>query len=205
MASILNSKDLKKLSQLDPIFHNIYERFGPPPNMKRPSGFTSLCKIILEQQVSLASARAHFERLNAYVSEFTPTQILKLNDIEMRECHISKQKASYLKALSEAILRGTLNLERLSGLREPEVRKQLTKIKGIGDWTADVYLMFCLESKDIFPIGDIALVHTVKELTPANTRDEMILYSQKWKPLRSLASFSLWHYYLKKRNRPLLL
>ncbi|NHF57721.1 DNA-3-methyladenine glycosylase 2 family protein [Flavobacteriaceae bacterium TP-CH-4] len=173
--------------------------------MKRPPGFVSLSKIILEQQVSLASARAHFERLKAYVPEFKPAYLLKLTDQEMRKCHISKQKASYLRSLSSSIINGELDLKGLWELDEPEIRRQLTQIKGIGNWTADVYLMFCLQSKDIFPIGDIAIIHTVKELTAAQSKEEISALSEHWRPLRSLASFFLWHYYLRKRNRPLLL
>jgi DNA-3-methyladenine glycosylase II len=119
----------------------------------------------------------------------------------MRQCHISRQKASYLRALSQAIINNDINLDELSGIYKSDVRKRLTKIKGIGDWTADVYLMFCLQSKDIFPAGDIAIVKTVKELTEAKTKEEIILLSEKWKPLRSLAAYFLWHYYLIKRGR----
>jgi len=198
---IVNPEDIIRLIGLDHIFAEICERYGIPPNWKRPQGFISLSKLILEQQVSLASANAHFIKLNAFVGEFTPSNLLRLTDEEMRNCHISRQKAKYLRALSEAILSGNLNLESLPKLNEPEVRKQLTEITGIGHWTADVYLMFCLQSKDIFPIGDIAVVNTIKELTDAKTKEEIILLAEKWKPLRSLAVYFLWHHYLKKRNR----
>ena len=96
---------------------------------------------------------------------------------------------------------GDVDLEELPKLNETEIRKQLTSIKGIGDWTTDIYLMFCLQSKDIFPIGDIAVVNTVKELSDAKTKEEIILLAEKWKPFRSLAVYFLWHYYLNKRNR----
>jgi DNA-3-methyladenine glycosylase II len=151
--------------------------------------------------VSLASANAHFLKLNTYLKEFTPANILKLTDDEMRNCQISRQKTKYLRGLSTAILEGQIDLEKLPGLDEAEIRKQLTAIKGIGDWTTDVYLMFCLQAKDIFPIGDIAVVNTVKELTDAKTREEIILLAEKWRSYRSLAAYFLWHYYLKKRNR----
>jgi len=158
--------------------------------------------MILEQQVSLASANAHFIKLNSYLDGFTPSNILSLTDEEMRTCQISRQKAKYLWALSTAILTEELNLEELQELNEHEIRKQLTAIKGIGHWTTDVYLMFCLQAHDIFPIGDIALVNTVKELTTAKTTDEIMLLAERWKPFRSLAVYFFWHYYLKKRNRP---
>ncbi len=199
--SIVNQKDINRLLKTDRLFESIHERFGPPPDWTRPRGFISLSRIILEQNVSLASAYAHFLKLEGYLSEFTPASILRLSDEEMRYCHISRQKATYLRALSTAITAKSIELETLPGLNEPEVRKKLTAIKGIGDWTADIYLMFCLQSRDIFPIGDIAIVNTVKELTDARTKEEIVSLAGKWKPLRSLGTYFLWHYYLSKRKK----
>ncbi len=201
--NIVNPRHIKQLTNTNKIFAFINEKYGTPPNWTRPQGFISLSKIILEQQVSLASANAHFIKLNNYLTEFTPTNILKLTDDELRSCQISKQKTRYLRALSTAILNGDVDLEKLPKLNKTEIRKQLTSIKGIGDWTSDIYLMFCLQSKDIFPIGDIAVVNTIKELTDAKTKEEIILCAEKWKPYRSLAVYFLWHYYLNKRNRSL--
>ncbi len=201
--AIVNPKDIQILLKDTPLFQDIHETYGPPPIWSRPQGFISLSKIILEQQVSLASANAHFEKLKAYVSEFTPLSISQLSDEELRSCQISRQKASYLKVLSVAIQNGMLDLDALHEMEETEVRKKLTAVKGIGNWSADVYLMFCLQAKDIFPVGDIAVVHTMRELTAANTQEEMLNLSKAWQPLRSLATCYLWHYYLKKRNRTL--
>lgn len=205
MIPIVNPKDIKLLTNTSEIIARIGQQYGPPPNWTRPQGFISLCKIILEQQVSLTSASAHFLKLHNYLGEFTPANLLKLTDMEMRTCQISRQKAAYLRALSTAIDNGDIILEDLSKLNETEIRKQLTGIKGIGDWTADIYLMFCLQSKNIFPIGDIAIVNTIKELSGVKTKEEIMVVAEKWKPLRSLAVYFLWHYYLKKRNRSLLL
>jgi DNA-3-methyladenine glycosylase II len=199
--SIVNKKDCIKLFKIDPVFADIHARYGEPPNWSRPPGFISLSKIILEQQVSLASAKAHFEKLNGYISEFTPQNILQLTDEEMRSCQISRQKAKYLKALSNAIQEKEIDLDALSKMDEEEIRTQLTQIKGIGQWTSDIYLMFCLQSRDIFPIGDIAVVNTVKELIGAQTREQITELAEKWQPLRSLAAYFLWHYYLRKRHR----
>lgn len=199
--NIVNPKDIKQLTGTHKIFAIINEKYGTPPNWTRPQGFISLSRMILEQQVSLASANAHFLKLNSYLTDFTPSTILKLTDEEMRNCQISRQKATYLRALSTAILKGSIDLEELPKLEETDIRKQLTSIKGIGNWTTDIYLMFCLQSKNIFPIGDIAVVNTVKELTDAKTKEEIILLAENWKPFRSLAVYFLWHYYLKKRNR----
>jgi DNA-3-methyladenine glycosylase II len=202
MNSIVNQKDIERLINTDDVFASIVEKYGHPPNWTRPAGFISLSKIILEQQVSLASANAHFLKLNNYLQEFTTSGILNLTDGEMRDCQISRQKAKYLRALSTAIVNEDINLDELPRLSEPEVRKQLTKIKGIGDWTADIYLMFCLQAKDIFPIGDIAVINTIKELYGMKTKEEIMLLAEKWRPTRSLAVYFLWHYYLNKRNRP---
>ena len=198
---IVNQKDIKRLIRRDKMFAAIYKQYGQPPDWSREPGFISLSKIILEQQVSLASANAHFQKLNTYLGEFSPSNILKLTDEEMRTCQISRQKAKYLKALSVAISNSDIDLATLHELTEPEIRTQLTNIKGIGHWTSDIYLMFCLQAKDIFPIGDIAVVNTVKELKGMQTSEEILLLAEQWKPLRSLAAYFLWHYYLKKRNR----
>ena len=201
MSSIVNQNDKAQLLKLDEVFVKINALYGPPPDWQRPEGFVSLARIILEQQVSLQSANAHFNKLNAYIPEFTPVEILKLSDEEMRKCQISKQKSTYLRELSTAILSGKINLGSLRILPEAEIRQLLKSIKGIGDWTTNIYLMFCLQSKDIFPLGDVAIINTMKELTSAFAYEEIIATSNRWKPYRSLASYFLWHYYLRKRNR----
>lgn len=200
--SIVNSGDIERLFKLDKLFVSISDKYGTPPDWSRVPGFISLSKIILEQQVSLASADAHFFKLLSYIKVFTPDNILKLSDEEMRICQISRQKAHYLRELSVAVLNGTFDFERLSKLDEHEARVMLTDIKGIGNWTADIYMMFCMQSKNIFPIGDIALVNTVKELKGAKTKEEILELAERWQPLRSLATYYLWHNYLMKRNRP---
>jgi DNA-3-methyladenine glycosylase II len=202
MHDIVNDIDIEKLTKLDSIFAFIHETFGSPPNWKRPQGFVSLAKIIIEQQISLPSANAHFRRLNEYLVEFTPIELLKLTDEEMRSCQISRQKALYLRALASAIVDKRIRLERFDDLESSEIRRQLTSIKGIGEWTADIYLMFCLQEKDVFPYGDIAVMNAAKELSCAKTKGEIISLSEKWKPFRSLAAYHFWHYYLRKRNRP---
>ena len=198
---IINKPDINSLTSPHNLFSKIKDTYGIPPNWQRPQGFISLSRIILEQQVSLASAEAHFKKLNSYLPKFSPVEILKLSDNEMRECQISWQKAKYLRALSLAVLNKELNFKMLRKLSPEEARKKLTSINGIGNWTTDIYLMFCLQSKDVFPLGDIALITTIKELTRVKTKEGIIRLTQKWKPLRSLAAYFLWYYYLKKRKR----
>lgn len=198
---IVNEKDIGKLLQMDKLFVHIHDKYGAPPNWQRPEGFISLSMIILEQQVSLASAKAHFNKLNSYIPAFTPEEILKLSDEEMRNCQISWQKSKYLRILSQAILDKEIDLKNLGTIPLEESRKQLTSLKGIGDWTVDIYHLFCLQAKDIFPIGDIAIVNTIKKLTEAKSREEILTLSKKWKPLRSLATYFLWHHYLSVRKK----
>jgi DNA-3-methyladenine glycosylase II len=201
MESIVNDTDIKTLIKKDRTIADIYRKHQSPPNWTRPQGFVTLSKIILEQQVSLASASAHFLKLSTYVKDFTPSAIVKLSDDEMRNCQISRQKSTYLRSLSSAIIDNSLDLEKISVKSEEEIRKELTNIKGIGNWTVDVYLMFCMQAKDILPIGDIALFNTIKELTAAKTKEEMISFAERWRPLRSLATYFLWHHYLEKRKK----
>lgn len=198
---IVNNPDIKTLISSHKLFLKIKEQYGIPPNWQRPQGFISLSRIILEQQVSLTSAEAHFNKLNGYIKEFTPKEILALSDTEMRACQISRQKAKYLRELSKAVLIKDLAFDELLKLSPEEVRTKLTSIKGIGNWTTDIYLMFCLQSKDIFPMGDVALITTIKELTKVKTKEGIIRLTKGWKPYRSLAAYFLWYYYLKKRNR----
>ena len=202
MDHIVNTSDIISLTATDPLFQMILEKYGPPPDWSRPQGFESLARIILEQQVSLASAEAHFNTLSNYLEEFTAENILRLSEPEMRRCQISRQKSTYLKALSAAILEGKLVLSDLAGLDEVEIRKHLTAVKGIGEWTCDIYLMFCMQTKDIFPAGDIAILNTMKELTALESKEEIMQHAMRWQPLRSLASYFLWHNYLKKKGRP---
>jgi DNA-3-methyladenine glycosylase II len=199
--SIVNQIDIEHLISIDKTFALIREKYGDPPDWKRPEGFISLVKIILEQQISLASANAHFLKLTGYLKELTPSEISKLTAEEMRTCQISRQKALYLKELSAAMVSGEINPDKFSELPADEVRKQLISVKGIGNWTTDIYLMFCLQKKNIFPAGDIAVINTVKELWCLKTKEEIISLANTWKPFQSLATYFLWHYYLSKRDK----
>lgn len=201
MHNIVNVKDIEMLCENYSIFKSIHDKYGMPPNWSREPGFISLSKIILEQQVSIESAKAHFNKLNSYIPEFNPKEIIKLTDQEMRDCHISRQKANYLRSLSVAILENELDLKVLNIYSDSEVRELLTRVKGIGNWTVDIYLMFCLQRKDIFPSGDIAVINAAMELLKVETKVIVLKTSENWTPFRSLAAYYLWHYYLKKRNR----
>jgi DNA-3-methyladenine glycosylase II len=188
-----------QLASSDPELQKIIDTHGYPPFWSRPNSFESLVHIILEQQVSLASALSALNKLKERVQELTPARILLLTDEEMRASYVSRQKSSYIKYLAEALLSGQLKLEELPHLPDEAVRAQLVALKGIGNWTADVYLMFALQRADIFPIGDLAAVNAlkrVKQLPAKATQEEMLKITAQWQPYRTLGAMLLWHYYL---------
>jgi len=185
----------------DAVFKKLHQQYGNPYIPSRPEGFQTLCKLILEQQVSIESARACYVKMDNILGDVTPETIISASEEMLRNCGVSRQKTIYLKALAEAILDKTLLLETLSQKQPDEVRKELIQIKGIGNWTIDVYLMFSLQSPDIIPLGDIAVVNTIKELYGCEDKEVLLALSENWKPYRSMATYFLWHHYLVKRNR----
>ena len=194
-------KGIPYLLKKHKVFQQILDLYGEPTISSRKEGFESLCKLIIEQQVSLASAKACYLKLEFFLGKITPQNIINASEEDLKNNSVSKQKAVYLKELSKAIINKELDLEILSQKSEEQIKSKLTAIKGIGNWTAEVYMMFCLQKEDVFPIGDIALQNTLKELFQVTTKEEMITLSENWKPNRSLATHFFWHYYLKKRNR----
>ncbi|MFZ6023116.1 MAG: DNA-3-methyladenine glycosylase family protein [Bacteroidota bacterium] len=158
---------------------------------------------MLEQQVSLASARAAFDKLQSHITNISPENILQLSDEEMKACYFSRQKTVYARCLSEAVLNGHLHLESLVQEDDDTIRTTLTKIKGIGNWTVDVFLMMCLHSQDIFPFGDIALVNSLKhmkQLPLHTTKEELEMVTELWKPYRTIAAYLLWHAYICRKG-----
>ncbi|MGH2552870.1 MAG: DNA-3-methyladenine glycosylase family protein [Chitinophagaceae bacterium] len=193
----------RKLAVIDTGLAAIIDEYGYPPMWTRPATFQTLILTILEQQVSLASAYAAFKKLKDRIGYVTPSKILELSDSELRACYFSRQKAHYARELAKAIQNKKLVLKKLSNKHEDEIRHELKKIKGIGDWTVDVYLMHCLQRADLFPLGDIALVNSLKEvkqLHPKISKDEMLKIAEHWRPFRTIAAMILWHSYIKKRN-----
>ncbi|WBV52816.1 DNA-3-methyladenine glycosylase family protein [Chryseobacterium gambrini] len=187
------------LANCDQDLKSIIENHGYPPMWNRENTFETLVHIILEQQVSLASALAALHKLKEKITEITPEKILSLTDAEMRECYVSRQKNTYIKSLANSILEGKINLEKFQEMSDEKIRETLIRLKGIGNWTIDIYLMLALQRTDIFPIGDLAVVNALKkirELPPKISREEIITISEEWKPLRSVATMILWHYYL---------
>lgn len=189
------------LLQKDPIFQFIIDAYGLPGFPSRPPGFESMCKTILEQQVSLSSARASYNKLHSFTRGITPESVMSISDEGFRECGISRQKAKYLHALAEAVMKKVIDFESFKYKTPEQVRHELIQLKGVGNWTIDVYLMFSLRSPDILPLGDIGIISAMKDLLGLMTVQEMEEYAKTWAPYRTTASFFLWHYYLEKRGR----
>lgn len=205
MQKLMTDEGIEYLCVRDSIFRWIRDNYGLPPNWKRNPGFESLVKIILEQQVSLNAAKVAYEKLKSICCEIDPLKILQLSDKQMRDAYISRQKANYIRELSKAILEGKFCFEELLSLDPSKVYDKLTSIKGIGPWTANVYMIFCLQYPDIFPEGDVALINTIKELKEDIEPDKFDDLIKTWSPYRTTAAFFLWHYYLSKRGRKALI
>jgi DNA-3-methyladenine glycosylase II len=191
------------LSKKDKDLASIYKRFGSPPEWKREPGFATLVQIILEQQVSLSSAKAAYDRLASH-TEVTPENFLKLDDAALKACAFSRQKTRYSRALAEAIVTGNLDLERLHTCDDATLRSELIKLPGIGNWTIDIYLLMVLNRPDVLPVGDLALriaVKEVKGLKEQPTLEELVLLAEPWQPYRSYATKLLWHYYLSRKSK----
>jgi DNA-3-methyladenine glycosylase II len=181
----------------------IVAHWGPPPLWARPPGFSTLIHIILEQQVSLASARAAYDRLLALAGALTPATFLALDDAALRRAGFSRQKAAYGRHLAQAVLSGQLDLAALAGLGDDEVRARLTAVKGIGHWTADVYLLMCLLRPDVWPSGDLALVTAVQRVKRLEQRPSgaaMIEMGAAWRPWRAVAARLFWVHYLANKR-----
>ena len=189
------------LTSIDSNFGLIIDKYGIPNRVVRQHGFETLCKIILEQQVSLESARACYEKLNQLLPHFTPEYVLGLSESDFRRCGLSRQKATYITALADAIVNKEIDIDEFAAMQPEDVRAELIKIKGIGNWTIDVYLMFSLQSVDVIPLSDIGITATIKELWNIDQKEAIELLSNNWSPHRTSAAFFLWHYYLKKRGR----
>ena len=192
------------LAASDPVLASVAERWGPPPFWRHPEGFAGLVHGILAQQVSLESAVAAFGKLDAALGRVEPEAFLTLDDARLRAIGFSRQKASYARGLARAIADGALDLAALDAAPDEEVRRALLRLRGIGPWTADVYLLFALRRPDAWPSGDLALAIAVQELWDRPARpawDALDAFAQRWRPHRAVAARFLWHDYLSRRGR----
>ena len=194
-----------RVAKKDRDLKQIIEEFDYPPLWVRPNTFETLVLTILEQQVSLASAYSAYKKLKEKI-KITPKNLLQLTDEELRNCYLSRQKIIYTRELANAITNGKIHLKKFEEQPDDVVRTELKALKGIGDWTVDIYLLHALRRLDVFPIGDLALVNSIKMIKqlPTATKEDLIKMSEKWKPDRSIATMLFWHYYIKKKNIKIL-
>jgi DNA-3-methyladenine glycosylase II len=198
------ARAVRYLAERDSDLARIYKHLGIPPMWAREEGFHTLIHIILEQQVSLSSARAAYNRLLAAAAPLTPERFLQFDDIELKSIGFSRQKTNYGRNLASSIVEGELNLAAFSSMDDDAVRSELVRIKGIGNWTADIYLLMVLGRRDIWPKGDLALavaMQRIKALTHRPTPEELEAMSVDWRPWRAVAARMLWHYYLSDSDK----
>ncbi|HEX2470669.1 MAG TPA: hypothetical protein VHK05_08770 [Candidatus Limnocylindrales bacterium] len=191
------------LAARDPELADIVHRLGPPPLWDRPAGFGTLLHIVLEQQVSLASARAAFDRLVLATDPLTPAAFISLSGQDLLSIGFSRQKARYGRALAQALLDGTLDLDGLATLDDEAAQLALEAIPGIGRWTSTIYLLMVLGRPDVWPAGDMALATAVAQAKALPTRpgpDELARIGEAWRPWRSVAARLFWHDYLARRR-----
>ena len=202
LTTVSLSRAARLLAEADHDLAAILERHGPPPLWARRPGFTSLLRIILEQQVSLASARSTFERIRGRVSPFTAQGLAALGQRGLRSLGVTRQKASYCRGLAREIVTGGFEIGRLSRLDDDTARAALTAIRGVGPWTADIYLLMALRRADVWPAGDLALAaaaREIKHLRRSPSPERLARLAEAWRPYRSVAARMLWQHYLAER------
>jgi len=195
----------RRLARRDPALRAVLRIYGVPPLWAREPGFATLVHLILEQQVSLASALAAFNNLKrACRGVVTPRRLMRFDDAELKAIGFSRQKAGYARELAQAVLERRFDPNALDQLSDDEVRKTLTALKGIGPWTAEVYLLMVLLRPDAWPHGDVALAAAAQEvygLARRPTFEELNARADAWRPHRATAARLLWHHYLSVRGR----
>jgi DNA-3-methyladenine glycosylase II len=193
----------RALARRDKDLAGILKRLGPPPLWARKPGFATLVHIILEQQVSLASAKAAFDRLQKTISIVNPQRFLTLDDVRLKTIGFSRQKTLYCRLLAQALIDREILLNRFDSMDDNEIRVELKKLKGVGDWTADIYLLMALRRPDVWPKGDLALLVAMQQLKGLHSRPtqhEFEEIGERWRPYRSIAARMLWHFYLSKED-----
>ena len=199
----LDKKNIHKaahyLATIDKDLARLLNNEGVPPLWGRKQGFATLIRIILEQQVSLASGKAMFKKLQKYIIPFTPQRFHQLGIEYLKSLGVTRQKSAYLLNVANSIIDGSLNFQALKKADDATAKEKLMKIKGIGSWTADIYLLMALKRPDVFPSGDIAIVNTIKiikKLKSHPSEKKVMKIAEKWKPYRLVAARMLWQHYL---------
>lgn len=195
---------LDALSARDPLIGELVAQTGVPAPRRREPGFEGLAHIVVGQQVSTASASAIWGRLRALVDPFDPAAFSRFSDDDLRGAGLSRPKVRTLRAVAEAATSGTLSFEALGDLDADSAHAALCTVHGIGPWTADIYLMFCLGHADAWPAGDLALQHAVGEALQLPERPDaraMAEIGDRWRPARGAAALLFWACYRLSRGR----
>jgi DNA-3-methyladenine glycosylase II len=193
------AEGVAELSRRDPHLAAVVARHGAPPLWDRPPGFETLVQIILEQQISLSAGRAAYGRLERLAVAVTPERVAALSETDLRGAGLTRQKSAYIRDLARAIVAGEFDPEALAALDDDEARAALIKLRGVGLWTANIYLLMALGRADIWPSGDLALVaamREVKRLRSLPSLDRIGRITRAWSPWRAVAARVLWHHYL---------
>ncbi len=193
-----------ELAERDRDLARVHQLHGPPPLWSRPPGFATLVRIILEQQVSLASARGTFGRLKQKLGgRISSKGVLQLEGEGLRELGFSRQKARYAVSLAQQVAARQFSIAQLQRLSDEAARQRLTSLLGFGNWSADVYLMMALRRPDVLPTGDLGLIKGIEEVCQRSFEDALAIteYAQRWRPLRSIATRMIWQAYLVRRGQ----
>ena len=194
-----------ELAARDKQLARIVEEHGPPPLWARPRGFPTLVRIILEQQVSLASAAALYARVDQHFGgEVTPARVLEPGETTLLSLGVTRQKARYVVGLAARLESGAVSLERIARMPDEAAGATLEQIPGVGPWTAGVYLLMALRRPDVWPPGDLGLHKSMAEMRGSSvvpTSDAAAAFAMRWRPWRAVAARLLWHSYLSRRAK----
>lgn len=198
-----------QLCAREPKFAEAYAAVGFITDRRRPADFQNLCRIVIEQQISVAAAQTIWGRLEAAVQGrangvFTAERLLKLSEARLRACGLSGPKVRYVRNMAQAAKSGAIDFDLLPKLDDPAAMAMLTAVTGIGRWTAEIFLMFALDREDIWPAHDVALQEAVKRLFGLKARPDvkkMDRMAENWRPHRGVAARMLWRYYAVTRQR----
>ena len=196
---------MRALRRKCPYLRKVHDITGDPPLRRRPAGFEGLARIIVGQQLSTASANAIWSRLTSTVHPFSAEAFLAASDGTLRRAGLSAPKTRTLRNVARAVAEGELEIESLTGYSDEAIHEQLTRVPGIGPWTADIFIMFCLGRRDAFAAGDLALQVATQGAFGLERRPnsaELLELAERWRPWRGVAARLLWAYYpvLKKRS-----
>jgi DNA-3-methyladenine glycosylase II len=192
---------IKHLKKVDSDFKEILrDRNDQINSFKKTGGFEGLISLIVEQQLSVASAKAIFSRVKLVCGDFEASSFLKIKEEKLKATGLSRQKVTYCRNVAEAVINKTLDFKKLEKMSDQEVVEMLVKIKGIGEWTAQCYLMACMKRLDAWPSSDLGLIVAIQKIKKINERPKSLTIekmAEPWKPYRSIAALLLWSTYDK--------